>query len=91
MKVIVAGFSKTGTKTMNFALTQLGYKVYDLVDHFWFHEKFWVKIFKDGGTIEDFKEMYRDVDAVVDVPACVFWEEIAQAFPDAKVINLNLF
>ena len=27
----------------------------------------------------------EDVDGVMDVPACVFWGEIHEAFPDAKV------
>ena len=85
MKVIVAGFSKTGTKTMNSALTKLGYNVYDFMDHYYYHEKYWTKIFKDGGTIEDFREMYESVDAVVDVPAFMFWEEMSEAFPEAKV------
>lgn len=70
---------------MNSALTELGYSVYDFIDHFWYHEKYQAKIFRDGGTIADFQEMYKDVDAVVDMPAFLFWEEIAEAFPDAKV------
>ena len=34
----------------------------------------------------DFHSMYRNVDAVTDVPANAFYEEILKAFPDAKVI-----
>ena len=30
--------------------------------------------------------MYKDVDAVTDIPANIWYEEILQAFPDAKVI-----
>ena len=87
MKVIAAGYGKTGTKTMNVALQQLGYSVHDSPDQFWFHEKEWTKIMSagEGGTIEDFKRMYQDVDAVVDAPASLFWEQIHEAFPDAKV------
>ena len=85
MKVIVAGYSKTGTKSMNVALTELGYKVYDFADHFWYHGKAWEKILMSGGTTNDFKQMYDDVDAVVDIPTYLFWEEIHEAFPDSKV------
>ena len=85
MKVIVAGFGKTGTKTLNAALSILGYKVYDFLEHFWYHRRYWNKIFDGKGTIDDFKEMYEDVDAVMDTPANMFWEEIHKAFPDAKV------
>ncbi|CAK8677511.1 uncharacterized protein LOC143447244 [Clavelina lepadiformis] len=87
MKVIVAGFVKTGTKTMVVALSELGYNVYDFMDHFWYHGDKWAKILSSsGGSIEDFKEMYQSVDAVTDAPPNLFWEEILQAFPDAKVI-----
>merc|ERR1711973_216978 len=34
----------------------------------------------------DFVSMYSDVDAVVAVPANLFYREIYEAFPDAKVI-----
>ena len=85
MKVIVAGFSKTGTKTLNAALTKLGYNVYDFMEHFWEHGTYWEKILSIGGSAEDFKEMYRNVDAVVDGPVFAFWEDIQKVFPDAKV------
>ncbi|CAK8677575.1 unnamed protein product [Clavelina lepadiformis] len=87
MKVIVAGYAKTGTKSMVVALSELGYNVYDYLDHFWYHGDKWAKILSSsGGSIEDFKEMYQSVDAVIDGPPYLFWEEILQAFPDAKVI-----
>ena len=87
MKVIAAGFSKTGTKSLHAALKELGLEVYDSPDHFWHHNDEWMKILSSGkgGTIEDFQKMYADVDAVVDIPASLFWEEIHQAFPDSKV------
>ncbi|CAK8689028.1 unnamed protein product [Clavelina lepadiformis] len=86
MKVVVAGFSKTGTKSMQAALIELDYKVYDSVDSFWFHGNQWNKIFTTGGCIEDFKAMYENIDAVTDFPACFFWEEISSVFPECKII-----
>ena len=85
MKVIVAGFSKTGTKTLAAALKELDYKVYDYIDHFWYHGNEWKKILTTGGSTEDFKRMYEDVDAVTDTPSNLFWEEIHRAFPESKV------
>ena len=85
MKVIVAGYSKTGTKTMNAALKDLGYKVYDNTEHFVFHFEEWDQIFKGNGSEADFKRMYESVDAVTDHPANIYWQEIHKAFPDAKV------
>ena len=85
MKVIVAGFCKTGTKSVNAALKELGYSVYDYMEHYIYHGKDWEKILNEGGTREDFHRMYDDVDAVTDIPACYFWDEILAAFPEAKV------
>ena len=66
-------------------LHYFSFKTYDLFEHWWFHGKNWIKIFNEGGTTEDFYEMYKDVDAIVDTPAFYFWEEIHKAFPEAKV------
>ena len=85
MKVIVAGLSKTGTKTMQKALTDLGYNVYDAMEHYENHYKQWNKILDVGGTTKDFRKMYENVDAVTDIPACAYWDLIHKAFPDAKV------
>ena len=87
MKIIVAGFCKTGTKSVRAALEEFGYSVYDLADHFWYHRKEWGRIMSSGPgeSIEIFREMYKDRDVVLDIPAFLFWEEIHHAFPEAKV------
>ncbi|CAK8680227.1 unnamed protein product [Clavelina lepadiformis] len=86
MKVIVAGFAKTGTKSMHIALRELGYEVYDFVENFWYLGKDWNKILTEGGSVDDFKRMYKDVDATIDTPVYFFWKEIHEAFPDAKIV-----
>ena len=86
MKVIFAGYSKCGTKTMAEALRILGYNVYDFLENYEYLGDKWMKIFKEGGTKDDFYEMYKDVDAVTDMPTFFFWNQILEAFPDAKVV-----
>ena len=76
---------KTGTKTMQTALKELGYKVYDYEENLLLLNAEWHKIFSEGGSTQDFYEMYKDVDAVTDMPPCYFWDEIHKAFPDSKV------
>jgi len=85
MKVVVAGYQKTGTKSTNNALRILGYNVYDFIEHYWFHYEQWMKIFTTGSTAIDFRQMYENVDVVIDSPSYFFWEQIHEAFPDAKV------
>lgn len=86
MKVIYAGFSKCGTKSMAKALRELGYNVHDFMDHYEKNGDKWEKICKEGGTKEDFQKMLEKVDAVTDIPAYFFWQEILEAFPEAKVL-----
>ena len=85
MKIIVAGLPKTGTKTVATALRLLGYNVYDLMEHYQYHRNEWINIYSNNATSLDFQQMYKDVDAVTDLPACGFWEDILRAFPDSKV------
>ena len=90
MKIIVASSPKTGTKSIAEALKYLGYNVYDYLEHFWYHEKEWKEICIYGSCVDTFKKMYSNVDVVVDIPACYFWEEIHEAFPDAKVRRFSM-
>ncbi|XP_077974011.1 uncharacterized protein LOC120347597 isoform X3 [Styela clava] len=86
MKVLVVAFSKCGTKTFASALRTLGYSVYDFEENQNYLREDWIKIMTEGGTKEDFYRMYKDIDAAADIPACLFWEEISEAFPDVKLI-----
>ncbi|XP_020629799.1 uncharacterized protein LOC110066886 [Orbicella faveolata] len=85
MKVICAGLSKTGTKSIAKALRVLGFSVFDFLEHVNIHHDEWVAIYRRGKT-PDFLSMYKDVDAVTDLPAAIWYDEIHQTFPDAKVI-----
>ncbi|XP_078350486.1 uncharacterized protein LOC144635256 [Oculina patagonica] len=85
MKVICAGLSKTGTTSLARALRRLGFTVYDWMEHENIHGDEWLDIYY-GGKALDFASMYKDVDAVTDLPAAFWFQEIYEAFPNAKVI-----
>ncbi|PFX31354.1 uncharacterized protein LOC111322195 [Stylophora pistillata] len=85
MKVICAGLSKTGTTSMATALRILGLAVYDWSEHCTIHVDEWLNILHRG-KIPDFSAMYNNVDAVTDLPAAIWFQEILEVFPDAKVI-----
>ena len=67
------------------ALEILGFKVYDWKEHVTIHVDEWLDLYLKGKT-PDFASMYKDVDAVTDIPANIWHEDILEAFPDAKVI-----
>ena len=88
MKVICAGLSKTGTKSMAKALRQLGFSVFDGEEHFFIHYQQWRDILNEEKE-PDFLSMYRNVDAVTDIPPAAFYEDIFKLFPEAKVILME--
>jgi len=89
MKVICAGYPKTGTKSMANALRALGYDVHDVEEHFAYNLENYVEFLEGRVGPEIFQKMYKDVDAVTDVPACTLWNVIFTQFPDAKIILME--
>lgn len=81
----MAGLNKTGTKTMCAALTFLGYEVFDWMENFWYLGDEWISQIKNGVKVEELRRMYKSVDAITDAPGNFYWEELMEAFPDAKV------
>ena len=87
MKIICAGFPKTGTKSLALALRQLGYEsLHDFEDHYELNLDHYLDFFEGrvDGTV--FKKLYDDVDVVIGQPASTLWHILLQQFPDAKVI-----
>jgi len=86
MKLIVAGLPKTGTNSLAKGLQMLGYRVYDTKDNYTHFYEQWMRIMDRGGLPVDFRDMYHDIDASLDVPVVYYWEEILKAFPGTKII-----
>jgi len=86
MKIICAGFPKTGTKSMAMALRELGYSVHDFEEHMQLNMDRYLDFFDGKCDSTELMEQYRDVDVVVDQPACTMWLTFHQQYPDAKVI-----
>jgi len=95
MKVIIAGYSKTGTKSLCRALKHFDYSVDDFPEHIDQRTDHWWRIFAAdpddhiAQSPQIFREMYEHVDVCTDTPAYLFWEQILEAFPDAKVILME--
>ena len=85
MKVICAGFLKTGTKSIVKALRHLGFTVFDWEEQLFDFLDHWVDVFQNGAK-PDVKLVYQNADVCVDTPGNFFFEEILEAFPDCKVI-----
>jgi hypothetical protein len=87
VKVIGAGFGRTGTMSLKAALEELGFgpcyhmiEVFEHPEHVGFWEAAW------RGEPVDWDGFLGRYEATVDWPACTFYEELLQRHPDAKVL-----
>ena len=67
------------------ALQILGFSVFDCYEHLVIHHDEWASVYRHG-KMPDFLSMYQNVDAITDLPAALWYEEIHKTFPDVKVI-----
>ena len=87
MKVIGAGFGRTGTASLQRALVELGFgpcyhmfEVFSNPGHAGFWEAAW------RGEPADWDGILGPYGATVDWPGCAFYEEFMRRHPDAKVL-----
>jgi hypothetical protein len=87
VKVIGAGFGRTGTMSLKVALEKLGFDpCYHMTEVFAHpeHSNFWVSAWR--GEPVDWDGVLENYDGAVDWPACTFYEELLERNPEAKVI-----
>jgi len=86
LKVIGAGFSRTGTYSLKQALEAVGFgPCYHMHEVFGRPEH--VALWANASSREpDWSTMFAGYASVADAPACHYWRQIRNAFPGAKVI-----
>ncbi len=100
IKVIGAGFGRTGTNSLKVALDILGYNTYHMKENFKHgHYRFWIKVSNEYHNRKDtndsittrFDEIFKldekeQYTATCDWPSALYWEEQLKQYPNAKVI-----
>jgi Sulfotransferase domain len=87
IRVVGAGVGRTGTLSLKTALEQLlGQPCYHMLEVFGHpeHVSFWHEA-AEGGKV-DWAGTLSGYGATSDFPACLFWQEILDANPDAVVV-----
>jgi Sulfotransferase domain len=91
MKVIGAGFGRTGTLSLKVALEELGFgpcyhmvELFDKPEHVEFWDEAADRVAR--GEPVEWGEVFSGYEATVDWPACIFYEELMAAYPEAKVL-----
>ncbi len=87
LKVVGAGFGRTGTLSLKNALEKLGfgpcYHMFEVIERP-DHIALWHRL-AFGGSI-DWDLLFKDYQSTVDWPAARYWREIAAHYPEAKVL-----
>lgn len=91
LRVIGAGFGRTGTLSLRAALVRLGFGPCDhMQENFDRPERFvlWLDAYqrKQQGKPIDWRPLLDGYQAIVDWPGAAFWQELAAAHPDARII-----
>lgn len=92
LKIIGAGFGRTGTSSVREALGELGFNCYHMSEVLFSSDRksdidFWRAAWaaEDRSQI-DWSAIYKGYDATIDFPGSAFWKELAETFPESKVI-----
>jgi Sulfotransferase domain len=92
LKVIGAGFGRTGTWSTKAALNELGLPCYHMSEIILnkenkSHLNFWRKVANSPpGATQDWQQVFAKYQATVDNPGCCVWRELPAAYPGAKVL-----
>jgi hypothetical protein len=87
LRVVGAGLGRTGTHSQKLALERLlGGPCYHMIETFGRPDDIPVWHRAIDGDLPDWGEFLAGYRAAVDWPACAFWRELSDAFPDATVL-----
>ena len=87
LKVIGAGFGRTGTSSLKEALEQLGFsKCHHMeeVGKSGAQVRFWQAA--ANGVEVDWAEVFDGFQSSCDWPSCSYWEQLLHRYPDAKIV-----
>ncbi len=87
LKIVGAGYGRTGTNSLKLALEQLGFgpchHMFEVADH---PEQLHYWQAAARGDLPDWDAVFTNYGSCVDWPAARYWREIAAHYPDAKVL-----
>ena len=92
LKIIGAGFGRTGTLSVYTALNQLGFPCYHMFEVLEnkdnkSHLDFWQKVANGpAGAQYNWEQVFSKYSAAVDNPASCVWRELLSAYPNARVV-----
>jgi len=86
LKLIGAGFGRTGTMSLKLALEELGFGPCHHMAEVILHPESTEDWIQAAEGNPDWDKIYRDYTSTVDFPGCSFWKQLAAFYPEAKVL-----
>ena len=89
MKVICAGWGRTGTRSLKYALERLTGEPSYHMQNILLNKKdaqIWHNLIFQNKKSIDWEKTYKGYGACLDFPSCNYYKEIMNYYPDAKVI-----
>lgn len=87
LKVISAGFGRTGTMSLKVALEQIGFGPCHHMIEVIHNGEGQVPLWNDAlAGKPDYAAIYDGYSSAVDWPTAAFWQELADVYPEAKII-----
>ena len=86
LKVIGAGYPRTGTSSLKGALEQLGFGRCHHMREIIMDPPSAARWVEAADGRPDWEAIFEDYQSCTDAPGCSFWRELADYYPDAKVL-----
>ncbi|MGI9532970.1 sulfotransferase family protein [Lutimonas sp.] len=91
LKIIGAGFGRTGTLSTQLALNKLGYSCYHMKEvnkkANKNHLDFWLEVAESPENApHNWDDVFQNYSATIDYPSSCVWKELMEANPDAKIL-----
>lgn len=87
LKVIGAGLGRTGTLSLKLALEHIGlgpcYHMSEMIAQVRSHLPLWIESAKGN---PQWDTIFANYQSSTDYPGCMFWRELANHYPEAKII-----
>ena len=90
LEVIGTGVGRTGTRTLKDALAILGFgPCYHMMDLM--QDRSRIRHWEDAeaGRPTDWEALFEGYRSVVDYPGCLYWRELVERYPKAKVLHTS--
>ena len=87
LKVIGAGYPRTGTMSTKLALERLGFGPCHHMIEVFAHPESWPLWDRVGDCLPvEWEDIFGAYQACTDAPGCYFWRELSERYPEAKVV-----